>query len=386
MRKIGYAVFCSLLWVATSGVPVLASVDLAIGLDKKTDRPNLFIAWRNTERILEVELDVKNYGDEQGSGKIVVYILDEEGAVLDSSPGPANKTVSVAVPPYRKGGKEGKIVQMHGSKSLNLLIDRLDRANVPYSLKAAIITDQPDANPLNNMAVRSFNVNSRARPGCIHFRDYYLRNQSDRTVDLVWKVDTSAIPKGWQVTTVPKDGQTVQVKPSAVVQGHAYIKTPDDLHEGDHVDLRFMAVDKRDNSVFGQSEWFLVYDISPPDITGLSYSIDKETSVVEVSLTATDLVSFLKEASGCRVEYSTDGGTTFSNKILAYLDGNFVGPTRFRGELGPFAPRTRLVMSVIVEDIAGNRSQRAFEPIVVGSRSALGDRLAAAETARRGER
>jgi hypothetical protein len=369
MRKLICALVAVL--VASSTVPVWADVDLAIGFDNKTDRPNLFIAWRNTQRILEVELEVKNYGDQQATGRLVVYILDEEGKVLDSSPDPS-KPILVTLPPSVRGGKEGKVVQMHGSKALNLLIDRLDRANTRYALKAEIITDGVDANPLNNVSVKTFNVNSQARPKSVHYYDYYFRNTTDKPVELMWQVETSPLPKQWMLTTEPKNGQMVRVEPGAIVQGYAILKTASVLDQGDHVDIRFAAVDKKNKTIFGQSEWFVVFDITPPEISGLAYSVDKETGVVEVTLTANDLVSMLREASGVRVEYSTDGGVTFSNKVLAYLDGNFVGPTRFRGELGPFAEKTQLAMSVHVEDIAGNKSQRIFEPIVIPNRSTNG--------------
>lgn len=345
--------------------PVVAKADLAIGFDQKTSRPNLFIAWRNTERILEVELEVKNYGDEQAAGNLVVAILDEEGKILDSSPGPANQPIVVSLPPFARGGKEGKIVQMHGSKSLNLLIDRLDRANARYTLKAEILTQGIDANPINNVSVKSFNVSGRARPGSTHFFDYYFKNLTGKPVDLTWKVDSSALPAGWEVSTSPKNGEKVHLEPLAVAQGFATLKTPPSLGEGDHLDLRFAAIDTAANAVFGQSEWFVVYDTTPPEISGLSYTLDNETGLIEVTLTANDSTSMLREASGVRVEYSTDGGVTFSNRVLAYLDGNFVGPTRFRGYLGPFAPDTHVEMSVLVADIAENTAQRGFEPITV---------------------
>jgi hypothetical protein len=354
-------------------LPAIATVDLGIGFDKKSDRPNLFIAWRNTQRILEVELEVKNYGDEQGSGHVVVYILDDEGKVLDSSPGPIGKSILVQLPPAANGGKEGKVIQMHGSKSMNLLIDRLDRANLPYYLKAEIITDQRDANPLNNVGVKTFNVSSKVRPGALHFRDYYFRNTSSQPVKARWKVATSPLPKDWQLSVFPRNNDEVTIAAGDVVQGHALLQTAPRVAEGDHIDILFSAIDVKEGTVFGQSEWFLIYDTSPPEISGLAYSVDKETGLVDVTLTANDIISFIKEASGCRVEYSTDGGVTFSNRILAYLDGNFVGPTRFRGDVGPFAPGTQLTMNVIVEDAVGNSSRRTFETITVGEKTVKND-------------
>jgi hypothetical protein len=177
------------------------------------------------------------------------------------------------------------------------------------------------------------------------------------------------LPADWRLSAEPADDQTIRLAPGELVQGWASLATPEALGEGDHVDIRFVAIDQARNQVFGQSEWFVVYDVTPPEISGAAYSVDEESGLVEVSVTANDTVSMLKEASGVRVEYSTDGGVTFSNRVLAYLDGNFVGPTRFRGELGPFAEGTEIAMSLLVQDIAGNTSQRVFEPIIVRHRA-----------------
>jgi hypothetical protein len=41
-------------------------VDLGIGRGPDSHRPNILVAWRNTERILEVEVLVRNLGDRPG--------------------------------------------------------------------------------------------------------------------------------------------------------------------------------------------------------------------------------------------------------------------------------------------------------------------------------
>jgi len=286
------------LFLAGTVSQAQASVDLSIGFDHKTDRPNLFIAWRNTERILEVELEVKNHGDQQGSGRVQVCILDEEGRVLASHPGRESQPIRVTLPASANGGREGKVVQVHGSKALNQLIDRLDRANARYLLKAEILTDQPDADPVNNSSVKTFNVSSRVRPGAVHFRDYYIRNPGDQPVEVEWRFDHSAIPSGWEVTTEPKRGERKRIEPGTVVQGYAIVTTPKELEQGDHIDLRFAAVDAEKRIVVGQYEWFLVYDTSPPELTGVSFSVDKDTGLTEVTATANDVTSMIKEASG----------------------------------------------------------------------------------------
>src|SRR5687767_11447074 len=119
--------------------------DLAIGFDKKTSRPNVFIAWRNSQRILEVEVEVKNLGAAQASGTLILSLLDDEGVVLATTPRAGDSGQRVTLPPGNQGGMEGKIIQVKGDFALNQLIDRLDRANSPYLLRASLISDGEDS-------------------------------------------------------------------------------------------------------------------------------------------------------------------------------------------------------------------------------------------------
>lgn len=361
----------AVLFVSLIGSSAAAQVDMAIGFDKKTDRPNAFIAWRNTERILEVELEVKNLGRDQAGGSLALAILDEEGRTLATSPGPKGERITVMLPPRELGGDEGRIVQMHGSKELNLLIDRLDRANARYYLQAEVIPDKPDPNPANNRVVKSFNVGARLRPAAGHYYDFYWRNTKNSAVNVVIRTETSKLPDGWRLSTRWANGETISIPAGGVVQGYAMLTTPETLQEGEHLDIRFLALDPTDGSVTSQSEWFVVYDSGAPEISELTHEVDERTGGLRVALTANDPTSMLKEASGVRVEYSTDGGTTFSNRVLAYLDGNFVGPTRFGGDLGPFAPGTKVVLNVVVDDIAGNKAERRLPMVTIPSRIAV---------------
>ena len=170
----------------------------------------------------------------------------------------------------------------------------------------------------------------------------------------------SSIPDSWQFETYPPNGTILKMKPGQVIQGVASLKTPSDLVNGDHVDVRFTAVNTNGEEVVDGAEWYAVYDTTNPKITDLDYSIDEDTGNIRIYVAAVDDDSMIKEASGVRVEYSTDGGITYSNRVLAYLDGNFVGPTRFQTDLGPFAQGASIDMSVIVEDISGNKTEHKF--------------------------
>ena len=156
--------------------------------------------------------------------------------------------------------------------------------------------------------------------------------------------------------------------PDEVVNGYISVTTPKTMTEGQHLDVLVSAIDKETRQPVFQSEWFVVCDMTPPEMTGLGYSVDPQTGMLDVTLTANDRTSMLKEASGVRIEYSTDGGLTFSSKIMFYVAGNFVGPTKFKANLGPFVPGTKVKLIAIAEDIAGNSVRRQIEPVEVVAR------------------
>ena len=359
--------FCRILAatfiVCCSAILVSAEPDLAIGIDTKTSRPNAFIAWRNTQRILEIEVEVKNYGDEQASGQILIALLDSDGRVLLSGPNEAAQMVTL--PPRDSGGANGKIVQIKGNLPMNLLIDELDRSNVSYSLRVEVVTQGSDTNLLNNVTVKTFNIPSKLKPLATQFREYSFRNTTANPLTVVWHVESSKLPSDWKLATEQRNGQESMLMPEQVINGNISITTPKTLTEGEHVDVRVSAIDKQTRKPVFQTEWFAIWDVTPPEMTGLGFSMDPQTGMVDVTLTANDKTSMIKEASGARVEYSTDGGVTFSSKIMFYTAGNFVGPTKFRAQLGPFVPGTKINIKAIAEDIAGNSVKRQIEPILV---------------------
>src|SRR5215471_9137141 len=87
------ALLCSGVSLAQNAVAEKHGVDLGIGRGKDSHRPNILVAWRNTERILEVEVLVRNLGDRAGRGNVRLEICDDEGKTLL-----ATKPFPVAVP------------------------------------------------------------------------------------------------------------------------------------------------------------------------------------------------------------------------------------------------------------------------------------------------
>lgn len=350
-------------------------VDLGIG-DESTGRPNLradnalynrpaiLIAWRNTAQVLEVEVLVRNLGNDQGQGKVHMEILDEYGTSLVRMPEPGKEPI-VNVPARTEGGREGKIVQLAGTRSLNALIDRLDRDRVKYYIKAAVETIGEDRNLLDNVKVKSYNRDFKARPGALHTFDYYFTNPSDEPQQLQWHLDVSPLPKGWQLQARPAPGQKILLGPNQTIQGVVLIRAPREIIEGDRMEVRFSAVDEGGN-VAAQTEWHLVNDNKSPDIISPSISLNDDNGI-DIELTADDPMSGIYEASGVKAEYSTDGGSTYSTRVISYLFGNFVGPTLFQTTLGPFAANTQVLVTLSAMDIAGNIART--EPVTVQTNS-----------------
>lgn len=342
--------------------------NVVIGQDQKTGRPNILIAWRNTERILETEVELKNFTGEQVTGSISIAIVDGEGAVLLKSPGAGDRPQTVTLPPRAQGGEEGKIVQLKGTLAMNQLFDSLDRNHLPYSIAVEVVPVNGDFP--GTYAVKSFGANSRVVAGSPVFREYSFRNITSQPLSVEWQLSTTALPAGWAIDANPKPGQHMTVPPNGVVHGYLSVTASSHPAEGEHVDLVMRAVNTRSNLPAFTTEWFAVQDTTPPTVTGLGYTVNEETGTVQVSVTANDVTSGLKEASGIRVEYSTDGGLTYSTKVMAYDAGNFVGPTSFQTLLGPFPVGTQITANLIAEDIAGNIAQRRLEPITITATSA----------------
>ena len=339
------------------------NVDLGIGdetrgrpqiradLDQNNyNRPAILIAWRNTAQILEVEVLITNKGKDQGQGRVHVDVLDEYGKTLARMP--AGDGVLATVPGRDEGGKEGLLVQIGGSKALNRLIDRLDRDHQKYYIRATVDTIGKDLNPLDNIKVKSYGQNYRAKPGAVHFFDYYFTNTTDQPQSLRWYLDMSPLPKGWEMEARPEPGHTMTLAPGQSIQGNILVRAPREILEGDRLEIRMSGLNAN-NEVVAQTEWHLVNDNDPPEIISPSITVANENKV-DIEVTAHDILSGIYEASGMRAEYSTDGGATYSTRVISYVYGSFVNPTLFKTQLGPFADNTDVQVTLSAMDTAGN--------------------------------
>lgn len=327
-------------------------------------RPGVFIAWRNTNLIEEVEVRVRNLGTEEGRGEVFVDILDEEGKVLIHLEPPADRKI-VTIPPRERGGAEGKIVKMKADRRLNRLIDLYDRARIRYDVRASVqAVDVKDANPADNVKVKAYNIPFRAKPGHRHTLAYSFANFSKEVRAVRWHLEATRIPEGWNLTGRELRDGTLKLATAERIKGFLTFDVPENAKEGDLVELRLSLLDAGNREVIGQHEWFLVYDTQPPHVSNVKITPQK-TGKIRIDLMASDPGSGVLEASGVWVEYSTDKGHTFSQKTAAYQAGNFVDPTTFLAEIGPFRPGTSITTFLYASDTAGNIQKFGPETLTI---------------------
>jgi hypothetical protein len=323
--------------------------DLGIGRGSDSHRPNILVAWRNTERILEVEVLVRNLGDQPGRGKVRLEICDQEGNQLLTT-----QPYSVTVPARGDGGEEGVVVQTKGFRMMNIMFDQLDRLNQRYKLRATVETEGDDLNQVDNIATKSFNVDGRAIPGGTNTYRYQLTNPGDKPRTATVFIDHSEIPTGWIMTSDPAPGTNVTLAPHEVFTGYITVKTPRKLNDGQYIDFLAGLAENIDGKkhVIDADEWYLVATTQAPQVDKPSLS-ERPDGAIAVNVAAFDPICGIKEASGVQVAYSLDHGTTFSTRVMAYTRGNFYDKTWFEAVLGPFAPGVEVNAVVTVSNNAG---------------------------------
>ncbi len=335
--------------VQASGAEAPHGVDLGIGRGADSHRPNILVAWRNTERILEVEVLVRNLGDRPGKGQVWLELADDEGKKLLST-----DPVPISVPAKADGGEEGVVIQSKGFRMMNLMFDQLDRLHQRYKLLAHVKTDGVDLNPLDNVAAKSFNVDGRAFPATTNFYRYRFVNPTDAPITGRIQLENTAVPEGWDVSIDSQRGTTVTLGPKEVFTGYVTVKTPNKVSDGQHIDFQisFIGQGGSDSYVIDKDEWYLVADSIPPEVSQPTITSRPDGSLM-VNVVAYDPICGLREASGAQVAYSLDDGTTFSTRVMAYARGTFYTKTWFEAQLGPFAPGVKVKTVVTVENNAG---------------------------------
>jgi hypothetical protein len=296
---------------------------------------------------------VRNLGDEDGKGKVHFELINQYGQMIYRLPlDPANDPV-VEVPAIDRGGEQGLRFELVGTKELNDIIDALDRDNKPYTNNVVIDTIGNDSNQLDNRKGKIFNVDFSALPDSAHTYRYFVVNPSDNPVNLTVYIEDDKLPDQWRLVSIPENGENITLAPGQIYEGVALLRTPADIKQGTNVELRFATINTTSGKIFSTNEWFLSRDTILPQIIAAEVSTNQNNTIVS-ELGAFDSISGIKEASGVKVEFSTDGGNTVSEKVMAYTSGQFYNPTEFISRIGPFESGAKVQVVYVVSDTAGN--------------------------------
>lgn len=325
---------------------------LVDGYSGPASRPGISIAWRNAAQVEEVEVRIRNRGDQPGTGRVFVQVLEADGSVLLTLE-PPDEFKTVRVPAFANGGREGKIIRMKSSRELNNIIDQYDRANKRYDVRATVETiGAEDVNKFDNSKTKSWNVEHRVEPGHTSVFNYVFKNIEDKPVKVRWLFEHTRYPTKWTIVGIPVDPSPFILQPGKEVRGTLSLTGPKAIAEGSFLESRLSLVGEA-GEAWQQKEWFLAYDTIPPTVA--DYRLVATTDhKIAIQVLVADQGSGVKEATGVSTQYSTDGGLTWSTKAHNYKAGNFVVPTLFEAVIGPFSPETKLQLRFSAKDTVGN--------------------------------
>lgn len=344
------------------GVLVLSSSrsfgsDISIPFNNATGHPAILLAWRNTQKIFEAEISVQNSSLLPKRVGVMLEILDAKGSVLMRRPD-EERLSYVDLPSRDLGGSDGEIVQVRGSREANLLIDLLDRERVNYHVKASVF-DESSPHPIA-VATRSFHANALVEPGSNHMMNFTIKNDS-----------LEQLSYRFQRKSVGYDFGSLEYCPEIDFNGDLKIAAKGEFRCYVHLKARDVVEENRvSTSILSWEatsaegavrkvdarEWYYSNDTTAPKVEEFIKKVQPDGSIHLEALVSSG-PSGIEEASGVRVAYSLDGGITFSNRIMAYLDGNFHGPTRFLATLGPFTKESQVSLWLTVTNGAGVTSR-----------------------------
>lgn len=341
--------------LGVADVPGLARPGLD-AIERPPARPGILVAWRNTEKILETEVRLRNRGTTAAQGRLSVEILDADHKVLHARPD-ASQPFMVEVPAADRGGDVGILVQVPGTLEMNRTLDTLDRTHSPYCIRVTVLPVGADGNPADNLAVKGYNSSARLGPEGAALHQFSLVNSSGRELRGRIHYEGRRLPASWTMAVEPAEGATRRIGPGETVRGSVVLRRGVGAAGAAFADVRPVLV-ADSGAIIDRSEFFVAADDSPPRFTEASAAPGPagRPGSVYVQVRAADTGSGVAEASGASVVFSTDAGRSYASAPLTYADGNFTAPTGFDGTLGPFPDGTTVTLFAVVRDVVGNET------------------------------
>ncbi len=340
--------------------------DFAVGYNEHSGRPGILIAWRNTQKIFEAEVLVKNLGHGTAKAFVNLEIVGADGRVLLRRP-EAGEGIPVSIRGYDDGGTEGTVVQILGSPEANQLIDRLDREKLTYTIQSRVTSYEGDTNTLNNVAGKTLNAETQISPGSIRHYQFSIANAGTTDKDFELQLEKHGLPEGWSLDVDQALDTPFTLDANSSRQVTAKLSGSSTAQPIARGDLLFRVLDLSSFDISMVREWFVSSDKEPPKLVDKETIVSQQDGNVYFEIVAYDAMPGLKEGSAARLEYSSDGGFTFSDKIMAYADGDFTHPTRFTAELGPFKKGTKLKLALVISDSVGNTMRSGLPDMEIGA-------------------
>lgn len=357
MRKILGALFGGLLLPAGAALAdePPSNGGIVIPYNSHTGHPSILLAWRNTQKIFEAEVLVQNYSSSARQVGVRLDLLDDSGRLLLNHPHGEDFS-KLSLPGREFGGAQGSVVQIRGSREANLLIDLLDREKKPYHIRAAVFENIGTRPTLIETATRSIHASSPVYPRSELQQNFGITNDTDS--ELSYEVSLQRHGYDFGVTdtcAALKEAGAITLKPKQTIQCFVRLKAQERVEANKAAAIWISWVGRNEQSevlVRDKREWYLSSDGSAPEIRDVKKTVTQD-GAIHFEVLAAAGVSGIEEASGVRLEYSLDDGITFSNRVMAYLDGNFQDPTRFLATLGPFREGTHVAVWITVTNGIG---------------------------------
>jgi len=219
-----------------------------------------------------------------------------------------------------------------------------------------------DTNPTNNEGSKEFFVDHKIGANSLGSTNFVIKNPfQDREILLqILTLPLSPVPNEWKLVVrrlsdfkVLTEGifnvTVLTLMPGEIFYGTFTIKAPEEIPEGQSINLRLIASEIASGKIMFTKEIYLAYDNKPPQIQAINVTANE--GFVDAWLSTQDASSGVEEGL---IYYSTDDGKTWSSKQLSYSFDLELVYSKLTTKIGPFNNGTEVKYYFIVKDGVGN--------------------------------